>query len=54
MFSFMLIDDRVASATFSISSTVGDTLNLHPTNYNPIECVVLVLLVSILCRFCVD
>jgi len=49
----MLIDDRVASATFSISATVGDTLNLHPTNYNPIESVVLLLTVLILCRFCV-
>ena len=50
----MLINNEVATATFSISSTVGCTLNFEENTYNHIECVVLVLLVSILCRFCVD
>ena len=50
----MLINNEVATATFSISSTVGCTLNFEENTYNHIECVVLILLVSILCRFCVD
>jgi hypothetical protein len=47
----MLVNVKVASATFSISATSGCTLNFNPTDYNYIICVVFVVLVSIVCRF---
>ena len=51
----MLVCDEVASATFSLSNTVGSTLNFtNETNYNPLICVVFVIIMSIICRFCVD
>jgi len=54
-FCFMLVCDEVASATFSLSNTVGSTLNFtNETNYNPSICVVFVIIMSIMCRFCVD
>jgi hypothetical protein len=53
MFSFMLMDDKVATATFSVSGTVGCTLNLNQTSCNYLYSVVLLLLVLILCRKCV-
>jgi hypothetical protein len=47
----MLVNVKVASATFSISGTSGCTLNFNPTDYNYTICVVFVVLVSIVCRF---
>jgi len=47
----MLVNVKVASATFSISGTVGSTLSLAPTDDNYIIRVVFVVLVSIVCRF---
>ena len=49
----MLMDDKVATATFSVSGTVGCTLNLNQTSCNYLYSVVLLLLVLILCRKCV-
>ncbi len=46
----MLVNDKVASATFSISSTVGCTLNFNPTSNNYLYCVGFILLVLIVCR----
>jgi len=46
----MLVNDKVASATFSISSTVGCTLNFNQTNYNYLNSVGFLLLVLIVCR----
>jgi hypothetical protein len=46
----MLVNDKVASATFSISNTVGSTLNFNPTSYNYIYSVVFLLLVLVVCR----
>ncbi len=51
IFSFMLVNVKVASATFSISGTSGSTLNFTPTDDNYIICVVIVMIVSIVCRF---
>jgi hypothetical protein len=48
----MLVNVKVASATFSISGTSGSTLNFTPTDDNYIICVVIVMIVSIVCRFC--
>ena len=54
-FCFVLVCDEVASATFSLSGTVGNTLNFNPTYNNyVIICVVFCIIVSMLCRFCVD
>lgn len=49
--SFMLVNDKVASATFSMSDTVGSTLDFNNNYDNNIIYVGIVLLVSILCRF---
>ncbi len=37
----MLVNDKVASATFSISNTVGSTLNFNQTDENGLFCAVL-------------
>jgi len=47
----MLVNDKVASATFSMSDTVGSTLDFNNNYDNNIIYVGIVLLVSILCRF---
>ncbi len=47
----MLVNDKVASATFSISNTVGSTLNFNQTDNNYIIYVVIGLSMSIMCRF---
>ena len=46
----MLVNDKVASATFSISSTVGCTLNFNPTSHNYLYSVGFLLLMLIVCR----
>jgi len=46
----MLVNDKVASATFSISNTVGSTLNFNPTSNNYLNSVGFLLLVLIVCR----
>lgn len=51
IFSFMLVNVKVASATFSISGTTGSTLDLNPSDNNYIIYVVIIMTVSILCRF---
>ena len=47
----MLVNVKVASATFSISGTSGNTLSFIQTDNNYMLCVVFVVIVSIVCRF---